>query len=87
MPTSKELRDTARLMISPNYKERFYAEYCQLCIRIESLENMLNLWDNGQLDFVPTCPYDLLKAQLHAMYSYRYLLMQRAEIENIDLNY
>ena len=81
-----ELNDTIPMMTSHNYKERFLAEYRQLSIRIERLENMLSLWKKGQLDFVPTCPYDLLKAQLHAMYTYRHLLMQRAEIENVDLN-
>lgn len=81
-----ELNDTIPMMTSPNYKERFLAEYRQLSIRIERLENMLSLWEKGQLSFVPACPCDLLKAQLHTMYTYRHLLMQRAEIENIDLS-
>lgn len=79
------LESTIPMMTSSNYKERFIAEYRQLTIRIDKLDNMLHLWQIGQLDFLPTCPYELLAAQLHAMQTYRLLLMRRADIEDIDL--
>lgn len=43
-----ELKDTATLMVSSNYKERFKAEYYQLKIRLEKLKCMLQKWDNGE---------------------------------------
>ena len=43
-----ELKDTATLMVSSDYKERFKAEYYQLKIRLEKLKCMLQKWDNGK---------------------------------------
>ena len=43
-----ELKDTATLMVSSNYKERFKAEYYQLKIRLEKLKCMLQKWDNSK---------------------------------------
>ena len=43
-----ELKDTATLMVSSEYKERFKAEYYQLKIRLEKLKCMLQKWDNGK---------------------------------------
>lgn len=36
-----ELRDTAAMMQSEDYKERFRAEYCQAVIRFDKLNQML----------------------------------------------
>ena len=79
-----ELKDTVDMMNSPDYKERFKAEYVQLAIRIEKLDSMLMRWDAGELDFEPTCSYDLLASQLHAMTAYLHILKMRGEIEGID---
>ena len=43
-----ELKDTATLMVSSDYKERFKAEYYQLKIRLEKLKYMLQKWGNGE---------------------------------------
>lgn len=43
-----ELKDTATLMVSSYYKERFKAEYYQLKIRLEKLKCMLQKWGNGE---------------------------------------
>lgn len=43
-----ELKDTAILMVSSDYKERFKAEYYQLKIRLEKLKCMLQKGDNGK---------------------------------------
>lgn len=80
------LEDTVEAMLSEDYKERFKAEYQQLHIRTMSLARMLKSWDEGTLDFEPTCPQDLLLKQLGFMESYLFTLEQRAQIEGIDLN-
>ncbi len=81
-----ELKDTIPMMENADYKERFKAEYCQLGIRIGKLEAMLAKWAAGKLDFQPSCPYDLLEAQLNTMKTYLYFLRERARIEGIELN-
>lgn len=80
-----ELKDTIELMNSPDYKERFQAEYKQLVIRLLKLGNMIEKWSNGELDFTPTCPYETLKAQHDAMLKYKLCLEIRAELEGIKL--
>mgnify|MGYP003409061143 CR=1 FL=1 len=67
------------------YKERMVKEYWELHERAVKLGIMLENWANGELDFEPTCPYDLLQSQLCAMDIYLNILKRRAEIENIDL--
>lgn len=80
-----KLSKTIELMESSNYKERFKAEYYQLENRINGLSNMLEKYKKGTLNFVPTCSYDLLLAQLKAMELYKFYLEERAEIEKIEL--
>lgn len=80
-----ELKDTCQLMTSPDYKERFRAEYFQLKLRIEGLFAMLEKYKEGTLPFKPSCSYKLLHGQLTAMQMYRTHLEERAKIESIDL--
>lgn len=80
-----ELKNTVEMMNNSDYKERFKAEYYQLDIRIGKLANMVSKYANGTLDFSPSCPLDLLEAQLDAMKVYAYALRKRAEIEGIEL--
>lgn len=81
----EELKETVELMLSNDYKERFKAEYYQLKIRIDRLDNMLSEMENDELNFTPTCPYELLQNQLKAMLLYEIFLKERAKIEKIDL--
>lgn len=81
----KPLVDTAILMKSDDYKERFIAEYQQLVIRYNSLKNMLNKWDRNELPFTPTCPRSTYNMQIEAMVDYIAVLEARAVMENIDL--
>lgn len=83
---SIELKDTIPMMESADYKERFKAEYHQLGIRINKLSNMLSRWSAGELDFKPTCPYDLLEAQLNSMKLYYHFLTERAKLEGVELS-
>lgn len=78
-----ELKDTAELMNSADYKERFLAEYYQASIRYQKLKAMVEKWDNGELNFTPTCPRSIYDLQLRAMKDYFAILEARASIEDI----
>lgn len=69
------------------YKLRMIVEYQELKKRTERLRIMLYSWLTDDLDFEPTCPFELLESQFHVMKAYLSILKQRAEIENIDLDY
>ena len=80
-----ELKDTVESMLSESYKERFKAEYTQLTIRLDKLTVFLDKYANGELDFTPSCPYEVLLRQKFVMNMYKDLLTQRALIEGISL--
>lgn len=80
-----ELRDTVAMMGSADYKERFKAEYCQVVIRYQKLKAMLEKWDNGELNFNPTCPRSTYNMQIVAMTDYIAVLEARAVMEGIKL--
>lgn len=79
------LQDTTAMMVSDDYKERFKAEYAQVVIRYKRLSDMLNAWDNNELDFVPTCPRSTYNMQIKAMTDYIAVLEARAVMEDIIL--
>ena len=80
-----KLADTVEMMNSADYKERFKAEYAQLVIRYNGLRNMLEKWDNGILEFEPTCPRSTYNLQIEAMVNYIAVLEARAVMEDVDL--
>ena len=80
-----KLADTVEMMNSADYKERFKAEYAQLVIRYNGLRNMLEKWDNGTLEFEPTCPRSTYNLQIEAMVNYIAVLEARAVMEYVDL--
>ena len=80
-----ELSDTVEMMNSEDYRERFRAEYCQIVIRYGKLKNMLDRWDDGKLNFVPTCPRSTYNMQIRAMADYIAVLEARAVMEGVDL--
>ena len=80
-----KLADTVEMMSSSDHKERFKAEYAQLVIRYNGLRNMLEKWDNGTLEFEPTCPRSTYNLQIKAMTDYIAVLEARAVMENVDL--
>lgn len=69
------------------YKLRMIIEYQELKQRTEKLGIMLDRWLTDDLDFEPSCPFELLESQLHVMKAYLSILKQRAEIEHVDLDY
>ena len=80
------LTDTIEMMNSEDYKQRFKAEYAQLVIRYYGLCNMLEKWDNGTLEFEPTCPRSTYNLQVKAMTDYIAALEARAVMENVNLD-
>ena len=79
------LEDTKELMCSPDYKERFKAEYYQLKIRYLKLIDLIKKWDRGELNFTPTCRIGTYDLQLAYMSGYLSILEDRAELEGIIL--
>ena len=83
------LYDTAGIMVSKDYKKRFYAEYWQLKIRYEKLKNFCNRIEAAEMTGAKQpehdCPTYLLRDQQRAMGEYLHILEVRAIIENVDL--
>lgn len=82
---SKILNKLSKLMLNSDYKERLIKEYSELKTRYNRLQEMLNKWDEGKLDFTPTCPRELYNMQLRAMKEYLDILVIRAKFEGIQL--
>jgi len=80
-----ELADTAKMMTSSDYKERFKAEYNQVKIRHEKLHEMNVKYEEGTLDFEPKCSLELLKHQEKVMKDYILTLEIRAKSEGIEV--
>ena len=81
-----KLSATVEMMNSTDYKDRFKAEYYQLAIRYKGLKAMLDKWDNGTLQFEPTCPRSTYNMQIKAMADYLAVLEARAVMEGIELD-
>ena len=81
------LSDTANIMESDSYKERFIAEYVQLAVRVERLNRLMVAASENALPTCLhlTCPLEVLASQLDAMKVYLRILKARADIEEIDL--
>lgn len=68
-----------------DYKKRMVNEYKELKERTNRLGIMLDKWLMNDLDFEPSCSFELLDSQFHVMKLYLNILKQRAEIEGIEL--
>lgn len=82
----KHLVETVEMMCSPDYKQRFRAEYAQVVIRYEKLAKVVMDYECGRFDFQPKCSISLLSKQLAYMESYMTTLRVRAALENIDIS-
>ena len=80
-----ELIDTIDLMTSDDYKDRFVAEYYQVKIRYQKLKSILDKYEEGTLDFEPSCSISLLMIQREIMEDYLNVLQDRAIVENIEI--
>ena len=79
------LERSAELMLSGDYRARMAAEWAQVKIRIRRLQDMLDAYREGKLDFEPTCPITLLREQALVMQEYVDILEKRAELDGIRL--
>lgn len=79
------LEDTAKMMLSADFRERFKAEYWQDKIRAERLRAMLLKYKHDKLNFQPKCSYAILSEQLCYMEQKLHILEERAVIEDINL--
>lgn len=80
-----ELKDTITLMQSDDYVERFVAEYLQLRIRKEKLEELIVKYKRNELSFTPDCSIAMLEVRLTVMIEYMLILEEQARIEKINL--
>ena len=80
-----ELIDTVDLMTSDDYKDRFMAEYYQVKIRYQKLKSILDKYEEGTLEFEPSCSISLLMIQRDIMEDYLNVLQDRAIVENIEI--
>jgi len=67
------------------WQKRFVKEYHELRGRFTKLDEMIEKYEKGQLEFEPKCPIDLLKSQRSTMWNYLKILEERAKIEEIKL--
>lgn len=67
------------------WQKRFVKEYHELRGRFVRLDEMIQRYEKGQLEFKPKCPIELLKRQRSVMWDYLSVLEQRAKIEEIKL--
>lgn len=82
--TIKDFKKSAKLMLSPDYKERFKAEYIQLKYRCKRLDEMLEKNRKGELD-IPPLKLKVLSYQLTCMLAYLHVLKARASVEKLEL--
>lgn len=86
-----ELKDTVRLMLNDDYRERFKAEYWQTKVRYERLKKITTqLEAEGIKNMTPAkaldgSPFQLLRDQQSLMGQYLHTLELRAELEHIQL--
>jgi hypothetical protein len=85
-PTPPKLQDTVAFMLSKDYKARFQAEYFQTAIRYYKLKKMLKDWNEGKLNFTPTCSKQMYRRQLLGMEMYLDVLKERAQLEGVDIS-
>lgn len=75
----EHIMESIGFMLSKDFKKRTKAEYWQLALRCEKLEEMCRKYEAGELSFTPNCSLTLLRAQLEAMKAYKGCLEERAE--------
>ena len=84
-----DLMETANMMSSVSYKERFKAEYLQTKIRYEKLKAFCDKIEASEMIGAPVpvhdCPLELLRKQQKAMGEYLHVLELRSFIEEVEL--
>lgn len=81
-----ELHQTVKGMISDDYIERFKAEYKQLTIRLDKLNNIIYKAKLNSIEFKLNSSLELLEVQAMFMDGYASVLRDRAASEGINLD-
>lgn len=81
----RDLASTIELMTSPNWDDRFVAEYLQTKIRYEKLRKMIIKREVGKCDFETPIPLESWVLQKNYMKCYLYELEKQAAIHGIEL--
>lgn len=81
-----EITEITKLLESDNYVDRFKGEYWLVRTKRDKLQNMLDKYDEGELEFEPNTPIVTLVIQCSTMAEYLSILEERAEIESVNLN-
>lgn len=81
-----ELKDTVKLMLSDDWRERMLAEWLQLKIRQERLVGFINAAEQGKTKFASEEGRKLLKKQRLGMEKYKTVLEYRMTEAGIDFN-
>ena len=82
----EETKAIITLLSSNDFRYRFVGEFCELCIRIEKLQDFLKMLDEAsdlQKRFTPPISDDswaLLREQHEVMVKYRDILFKRMKI-------
>lgn len=79
-----ELKDTVEMMLSDDWKERFKAEYWQLCIRIRKLKETLEKFRRDEIELTDNEYHDM-EYQEYDMLRYLHGLEKRASGLGISL--
>ena len=80
-----KLVETVNLMCSNDSKDRLIAEYIQLVIRLQKLDDFIN--NKSDIRFVADdTTMSLMLKQRDAMRSYKECIEKRADIAGIDLS-
>ena len=79
------LSDTSDIMLSDDWKERFVAEYIQLCIRLKRINDVVEDYYDNKLSNMSDAEAMTLLWQHHAMMSYYDAMVYRAKYSKIEL--
>lgn len=80
------MSETFEKSVSNDWKDRLQAEWAQLCIRMDRLDNFRDAFRKDEIDFVPKWDERLLCDQLRAMRVYRDCLLAYARLEGVELD-
>ena len=78
-------QDTARLMQSPSWRDRFLAEYIQVTIRKDALARFVEREMTSDIPIVASESMEQIKHLYSVMIEYQEILKERAKIEKIEL--
>lgn len=80
------LKDTVEDMLSDDWRRRLQAEWNQLNIRMEQLDNFRDRFRRDEIDFVPRYDERQLCDQLRAMRMYRDMLLGYSKLVGVELD-